>query len=76
MTDKITYSEAWEELKKIVDDIESGQITVDDLSEKVSRAAFLIRICKEKLQTTEEDVNSILKELEEDDEPQAPDSIT
>jgi exodeoxyribonuclease VII small subunit len=68
MKEKITYTEAWNELKEIVDEIETGEITVDDLSEKVSRAAFLIRICKEKLKSTEEDVNKILKELEQDDD--------
>jgi exodeoxyribonuclease VII small subunit len=41
---------------------------VDELSEKVKRAAELIRICKTKLTTTEESVNTILKELEEGEE--------
>jgi exodeoxyribonuclease VII small subunit len=68
MKDKVTYTEAWEELKQIVDEIENGEITVDDLSDKVSRAALLIRVCKEKLKTTEEDVNKILKELEQDED--------
>jgi len=41
---------------------------VDELSEKVKRAALLIKICKQKLTTTEEDVNKILKELEAGEE--------
>jgi exodeoxyribonuclease VII small subunit len=36
------------------------------LADKVKRAAFLIKICKEKLTSTEADVNQILKELEDD----------
>ena len=48
-------------------EIESGEISVDLLSEKVKRAALLIRICKNKLSTTEEEVGKILKELESDD---------
>lgn len=59
-----TYTEAFVELQQIVAEIESGQISVDVLSEKVKRAAVLIRICKEKLTKTEGDVNVILKELE------------
>ncbi|MGE5424965.1 MAG: exodeoxyribonuclease VII small subunit [Syntrophothermus sp.] len=59
-----TYTEAFNELQAIVAEIEDGQITVDELSEKVKRASVLIRICKEKLTATEEDVNKILKELE------------
>ena len=58
------YADAFEELKTIVSEIEQGEISVDLLSEKVKRASELIKICKTKLSTTEEDVNKILKELE------------
>lgn len=64
MDNKINYTEAFDELQSIVLEIESGEISVDQLSEKVKRAAFLINICKQKLTSTEEDVNNILKELE------------
>jgi exodeoxyribonuclease VII small subunit len=64
MSEKPTYTEAFEELQGIVSEIEEGQISVDELSAKVKRAAFLIKICKNKLSSTEEDVNKILKELE------------
>ena len=62
--DAINYKEAFEELQAIVSEIESGEISVDELSEKVKRATALIRICKLKLTTTEENVNKILKDLE------------
>lgn len=65
MEENSNYTEAFAELQEIVSEIEKGEITVDELSEKVKRAALLIRICKQKLTTTEEDVNKILKELEE-----------
>jgi len=65
MGDKLKYSEAFEELQTIVSDIEEGEISVDELSKKVKRASELIKICKSKLTETEEDVNEILKELEE-----------
>jgi exodeoxyribonuclease VII small subunit len=64
MSEKINYSEAFQELQSIVSEIEQGEISVDELSEKVKRAAQLIKICKSKLTTTEEDVNKILKELD------------
>ena len=62
---EVNYARAFEELQAIVTEIELGQITVDILSEKVKRASELIAICKTKLSSTEEDVNKILKELEE-----------
>ena len=64
MSENINYSDAFDELQMIVSEIEQGQISVDELSEKVKRAALLIRICKTKLTTTEEDVNQILRDLE------------
>lgn len=64
MSDTPNYTEAFEELQSIVLEIEQGEISVDDLSEKVKRAAQLIKICKLKLTSTEEDVNKILKELD------------
>lgn len=64
MGDQINYTEAFEELQHIVSEIEDGQITVDELSEKVKRAAVLIKICRAKLQATEENVTEILKDLE------------
>jgi exodeoxyribonuclease VII small subunit len=64
MDEKLNYTEAFEELQQIVTDIERGEISVDELSEKVKRATQLIKICKTKLTTTEEDVKNILKDLE------------
>jgi len=64
MSEKQNYAEAFAELQEIVSEIELGEISVDELSEKVKRASLLIKICKSKLATTEEDVNKILKELE------------
>lgn len=63
--ENFTYKEAFAELQKIVNDMENEEIDVDELSEKVKRAGILIKFCKEKLTSTEGDVNKILKELEE-----------
>lgn len=62
---KQSYQEAFDELQTIVRQLESGNTTVDELSLKIKRASELIKICKEKLHTTEMDVQQILKDLEE-----------
>ncbi len=67
MSKNPSYTEAFDELQQIVSEIENGEISVDILSEKVKRAAILIRICKNKLTSTEEEVGKILKELESGD---------
>jgi exodeoxyribonuclease VII small subunit len=66
MEKKISYTEAMKELEAIVAEIEQGEITIDMLSEKVKRASELIKVCKSKLTTTEEDVNKILSEMKDD----------
>jgi len=60
----LTYTEAIAELEAIVAEIEEGSVTVDELSEKVKRAALLLKVCKEKLTSTEDDVKKILDEIE------------
>lgn len=67
MSKELKYTEAFEELQQIVSDIEDGEISVDELSVRVKRASELIKICKEKLSATENDVSAILKELENQD---------
>jgi len=64
MENKLTYTEAIAELEQIVEEIENEDISVDDLSEKVKRASELIRLCKAKLTKTEQEVNEVLKEIE------------
>ena len=64
MNEQPNYTDAFEELQTIVTEIEQGEISVDELSEKVKRASYLIKICKSKLHATEEDVNKILKDLD------------
>lgn len=59
----ITYEEAYQELLEIVQHIESGEISIDVLSEKVKRASVLLKFCKETLHNTENDINQILKDL-------------
>ena len=64
MEEELNYTNAFAELQEIVTEIDQGEISVDELSAKVKRATVLIKFCKLKLTTTEEDVNTILKELE------------
>lgn len=64
---KLPYTEALQELEEIVNQIENEEISVDELSTKVKRAALLIKICKNILTTTEEEVAQILKELNTDE---------
>ncbi len=59
-----TYNEAVEKLRKIVADIEIGDVEVEILSEKLKDATRLIKLCKEKLYKADEEVKKVLEELE------------
>ncbi len=62
---QITYSRALSELEKIIGEIESEETDLDVLSEKVKRAAQLIRFCRGRLRSTEEEVKKALAEIDE-----------
>ena len=63
MENKYTYTDAFAELEKIVQEIETGNTNIDALSEKIKRASLLIQICRSQLTSTEEEVNLLLKNL-------------
>jgi exodeoxyribonuclease VII small subunit len=60
----MTYEEAYAELKRITNDIESETVSVDVLAEKVKRASELIEFCQTKLRATEIEVNKIIQQME------------
>ncbi|RKD87738.1 exodeoxyribonuclease VII small subunit [Mangrovibacterium diazotrophicum] len=62
---KLSYKEAVEEIDEILEKIENEELDVDELSEKVKRVSTLIKFCKEKLHTTQTEVENILKDMEE-----------
>ena len=64
-TKKVTYSEAIVEIEAILEKIENEELDVDELAEKVKRVSTLLKICKSKLTKTNEQVEQILKEMED-----------
>ena len=58
-----TYAETAAELTSILDAIETGAADIDVLSERVERAAELIRACRERLTGAELRVKKIVEEL-------------
>ena len=59
----VTYNEAMAEVEDILEKIENEELDVDDLAEKVKRVSVLLKICKDKLLKTNEQVEQILKEI-------------
>ncbi len=61
--DEPSYAEASAELERILHDIESGEIDLDVLTEKVERAAELLALCRRKLAATETKVKKVTADL-------------
>lgn len=67
MANKPTYGEAIAEIEEILEKIESGELDVDELTDKVKRVASLLEICKKKLRTTEAEIQKVIEGLENTD---------
>ena len=55
------------EIEEILEKIETGELDVDALTDKVKRVAKLLDICKTKLKTTETEIQKVIEGLEEAD---------
>jgi len=62
----LTYNKAIKEIEDILEKIETNDLDVDDLSKNVKRVAELIKFCKTKLHTTEQEVQKIIDEMDVD----------
>ena len=60
---EFSFSEAVIAIEDILKQIESGELDVDKLSVEVKRASELIKQCQKKLRSTEEEINSIFKDM-------------
>ena len=66
MEKKQSYTEAVEELEKILAELENNgsQIKMELISEKVKRAARLLDLCKKQLHEIDADLEKMLEKLD------------
>ncbi len=75
MSESISYSEAVAELDAILAEIEGEDVDVDRLAVRVTRAADLIKVCRQRIHDTQMEVEEIVAGIEvtppdeDDDEP-------
>jgi len=56
------YEEAFAELQTIVRKMENDELDIDQMTEQLKRAQQLIKLCKDKLTKTDEEIKKILGE--------------
>lgn len=59
MENELTYSQAYEKLEQVVEQLEDGNIPLDTLAEKVKQANQLIGICETALRKIEKAVDDV-----------------
>ena len=59
-----SYEAAILELQQMVDKLQNNEISIDDLGKQTERAAELINYCREKLRSTEGNLQTMLGEEE------------
>jgi exodeoxyribonuclease VII small subunit len=59
-----TYAAAVDELEGILAELEGDRLDVDQLAERVARAAELIRLCRERIRATKLEVEQIVADLD------------
>jgi len=61
---KLTYTEAVNELESILAELENNpEVNMDDISEKVKRAAVLMEVCKKQLHEMDDELEKIMEQL-------------
>ncbi len=61
MKSNLTFDKAFNDLTKLVDQIEDDKIQIDTLSDKVKEANDLIKFCETKLRTIETETTRLRK---------------
>ena len=59
---EVKFEEKIKKKKKIINELESGEIDLEDSIEKYTKAMKLVKECDEKLKNIEEQVNKIVTE--------------
>ena len=54
------YEEALKELEQIVRQMENNELDIDQMGDRLKRAQQLIRLCKDRLTITDEEIKTIL----------------
>lgn len=64
--EKLTYTQAVNELEEIVKKMQSPDCSIDNLSQYTARSLQLLKVCKAKLTATDEELKKVLDEMSDD----------
>lgn len=59
--EEFKYEEAVRQLEDIVEKLQNDELDIDSMSENLKKAQKLIKLCKNKLTKTDDEINKILE---------------
>lgn len=59
----LSYEQALNELRKIAEAIENESVSIDELADKVKRASELVEYCRQKLRSTEAELDKVIGKM-------------
>ena len=62
MAKELKYEEAISKLENFVEKMENGEMDIDTMSAQLAEAQKLIKLCKDRLTKTDEEIKKILDE--------------
>ncbi len=63
----LKYGEAKDRLEQILEELESNEVDIDDLADRVREARDLIRVLNDKLTRTQGEVRKVMEEFAEEE---------
>ena len=61
MQEELTYEQAMQKLEALTQQMESGEIGIDEMAKKLQEAQRLMQFCKERLYESEKNCTSLLQ---------------
>ena len=62
--EEIKYEEALDRLERIVKQMENDELDIDVMGEQLKQAQKLIKLCKDKLTTADNEIKRILEKID------------
>lgn len=62
MKEEVKYEDAVRQLEEIVRKMENNELDIDQLTEQLKAAQRLVKLCKDRLTKTDEEIKKILED--------------
>jgi exodeoxyribonuclease VII small subunit len=65
-SEEVNFEQSLEKLEKLVEQLESGELGLDESLQQFEEGVKLYKVCKEKLDSTEKKLNALTDQMKEE----------